>query len=157
MSSLTVITFDGVDDAGEVWEAMSDLERRGLADVKDAALVIKDATGKVSTRGRPSDATMTGAAVGGVLGGLLTFFFPPAGIALGAAGGALVGKTLEENIDRKFVEEVKASLKLGSSAIFLLYNGDETPIVAALRPYQGHLYHTNVTSDIEEALRRALE
>lgn len=157
MSSLTVITFERLDDAGEVWEAMSDLERRGLADVKDAALVTKDADGKVSTRGRPSDATWKGAAVGTVLGGFLTFFFPPAGMALGAAGGAIVGKSLQENIDSHFVEEVKESLKPGTSAIFLLYDGDTTAILAALRPYQGHLYHTNVPPDVEEGLRRALE
>ncbi len=157
MSSLMVITFDRQDDAAEVWAAMSDLERRGLVDIMDAALLVKDAEGNVTTRGRPSDVTWKGAAIGGVLGGLLMFLFPPAGIALGAAGGAIVGKSLEENIDRTFVEEVKAAMQPDSSALFVLGQGDETAVVAALRPYRGQLYHTNVSPDIEEALRSALE
>ncbi len=92
-----------------------------------------------------------------MLGGLLMFLFPPAGIALNLAGSAIVGKSLEQNIDRTFVEEVKAAMQPDSSALFVLGKGDETAVVAALRPYRGQLYHTNVSPDIEESLRSALE
>ena len=95
-----------------------------------------------------SGATETGAVAGAVLGPLLLSLFPLAGIAIGAGGGALVGRLLDTGVDDAFVDDVKATLAPGASALFLVINGGEaTAVVAALRPYQGTILQTTLPPD----------
>ena len=56
------------------------------------------------------------------------FLFPIAGIVLGAAGGALVGRLLDRGIDSGFVDEIKRDLKPGQSALFLLGEASVTQL-----------------------------
>jgi uncharacterized membrane protein len=88
----------------------------------------------------------------------MTFVFPLAGIALGAALGALVGRALDRGVSHSFVDEVKHTLRPGRSAPFLVVresNADAT--LAALRGFRGDIIQTTLDSEAEEALREALE
>jgi len=72
--------------------------------------------------------------------------------------GAVVGKMADLGVDQKFVHEVSASLKPGSSAIFILARAaNPDAIIAALRPYKGTVYHTSLAPEAEEELRRILK
>jgi uncharacterized membrane protein len=158
MSQLVVITFDDVEQAGQALKSLRQVEKAGQIKINDTAVVVKDSEGRVHTRNELSGATETGAVVGGVIGAMVTFFFPPAGAALGAAGGAAVGALLNEGVDGNFVREVQEDLKPGSSALFVVArDGDLEAAVAALEPYKGTLRQTSVDSDTETELRRALE
>jgi uncharacterized membrane protein len=158
MSDLVVITFDNPNDAREARRALGNLEREGLLKVIDAAVIHMDAEGKAHVDNELESTTKTGALVGGLLGALLSFVFPLAGIVIGAVGGALVGKAVEPGIDKGFEREVTAALKPGNSALFIMFEArDSTAALAALRPFKGNLYHTTVSSETEESLRRALE
>jgi uncharacterized membrane protein len=121
-------------------------------------VVSKDADGKVRVNNEVSGATETGAVVGAVLGPLLLFLFPIAGIAIGAGAGALIGRLFETGVDGAFVREVKESLKPGTSALFVVIKGGEaTAVVAALRPYRGEILQTTLAPELEEEIRRALQ
>lgn len=157
MSNLLVLTFDNVDDAPRLWASVQDLEKRGLVDIEDYAVVIKDASGKVNVKGKVSRATVGGAAIGGTVGLLVAFMFPVAGIAIGAAGGALVGHSLDKYVDKDFIKDVEAALQPGSSALFVLGRGDHAAIRAAMQPFKGKVYQTTLDSELEHELRRALE
>jgi uncharacterized membrane protein len=158
MSQLVVITFDDTEQAGQALGSIRQVEKAGQLKIKDTAVVVKDAEGKVHTRNEVSGATETGAVVGGVIGGLVTFFFPPVGAALGAAGGAAVGALMNEGVDGNFVREVQEDLKPGSSALFIVAgDGRFDAGISALEPYRGTLRQTSLDSETEEALRRALE
>src|SRR5512143_3968283 len=100
MSELVVISFESVDDAVKARSALKDLEKQGQLTLDDAEVVVKDADGKVRVHGEVSKDAGTGAVVGGLLGLLLAFMFPLAGIAIGAAGGALVGHLFDRHIDK---------------------------------------------------------
>ena len=158
MSQLVVITFDDVEQAGQALKSLRQVEKAGQIKINDTAVVVKDHDGNVHTRNELSGATETGAVVGGVIGAMVTFFFPPVGAALGAAGGAAVGALLNEGVDGSFVREVQADLKPGSSALFVVArDGNFGAAVAALEPFKGTLRQTSVDTDTETELRRALE
>lgn len=155
---LIVIAFDHFDDARTAMAGLRVIERQGQIRFEDTAVVERDPDGTAHVRNEVSGTTETAAAVGAVIGGLVTFVFPLAGIALGAALGALVGRVLDRGVSDTFVDDVKQTLRPGRSALFLVVkasNADAT--IAALRPYHGDVIQTTLDSEAEDALRRALE
>jgi uncharacterized membrane protein len=157
MSSLVVITFDNPDEAHELRLQLKELQKEGQINVEDSAVIRKDENGKIHVVNEVDKTVMGGAAVGGLLGMLLFILFPVAGIALGAAGGALIGSTLDRGVDKKFVKQVSEELKPNSSALFMVTNeANVTAAVAALRQHTGKLYQTNLSPEAEDELRRAL-
>ncbi|MFL5680977.1 MAG: DUF1269 domain-containing protein [Chloroflexota bacterium] len=158
MNDLIVVAFDHLEDAETAMERLRKLEKAGHIAFEDTALVRRDPDGTTHVDNEVSGTTEKAAVVGAVVGGLVTFVFPPAGAAIGAALGAAVGVAMKSGVDNKFVDEVKSTLKPGRSAIFLIVKGSHTDaVVAALREYRGDLVQTTLDTDAEEALRRALD
>jgi len=158
MSDLIVLTFDNETEAGRVREALREVEHRGNVHLNDTAVIVKDAQGKVHVHNQVSSGTKWGAVGGAVLGPLLMFMFPIAGIAVGAGLGALVGKLFGTGVDQKFVKDVSNGLTPGSSAIFFLVrDGDAAQVRGALEPYKGTVYQTTVTTELEDQLKDALK
>ena len=157
MSNLVVLVFDSEDEAAKVRDALRRQERGGTLNLEDTAVVVRGTDGKVRTHNQVSDTTKVSATVGGFLGLLVAVFFPFAGIAMGIAGGALLGRLLDRGVDGAFVKEVGEALKPGTSALFVL-TSDATPdaAFAALRSFNGHVYHTTLGPEAEETLRRNL-
>jgi uncharacterized membrane protein len=155
--NLVVITFDNETDGPACLQSLRGIEKLGQMAIEDTAVLVKDQSGKLRVANEVSGATETGAVVGGTLGLCLSFMFPVAGIVIGAGGGALVGKLLERGVDGKFVDEVGAELKPGTSALFLTGRGSNHEAVrAALEPYKGTVYQTNLPTDVEDELKRIL-
>lgn len=158
MTQLIVIAFDHFDDARNAMAALRTLERAGQIRFEDTAIVEREPDGTAHVRNEISGTTETAAAVGALIGGLVTFVFPLAGIALGAALGALVGRSLDRGVSDAFVNEVKETLRPGRSALFLVVkasNADAT--LAALRQFHGDVIQTTLDTEAEEALRAALD
>lgn len=158
MSTIIVITFDDEVQAGNVREAMRSLEQEGYLKLDDSAVLVKDTSGKMRVQDETDRGVKTGAVGGGLLGLLLgSIFFPVAGLLIGAAAGALVGKAADLGIDKKFIQEVEASMLPGSSAIFLFVREANPDVaIAALRPYKGKLYHSSLGPEGEKILRDTL-
>lgn len=157
MSDLIVITFDGVDTAGRVRNAVADAQKQGLLKVNDAAVIYKEADGAVKVDNEVSSSMWAGMGIGGLLGLLITFTFPLAGLALGAAGGAAVAATMGRSVDKKFVQDVRDNLQPGSSALFLLGTGGMMGLRGLLEPFEGTLYQTTLDSEAEQQIRDALK
>jgi uncharacterized membrane protein len=155
--NLVVMTFDNETDAGNVMSSLRGLEKQGQMSIEDTAVLVKDQTGKLRVDNEASGATETGAVVGGSLGLIMSFMFPVVGIVVGAAGGALVGKLLERGVDGNFVKDVGEELQPGTSALFITGRGsNHEAVLRALEPYKGRLYQTNLSSELEDELRRVL-
>jgi uncharacterized membrane protein len=120
MNQLIVIAFDHFDDARSALRRLRDLERHGRIRFEDTALVERDPNGTAHVTNEVSGTTETAVVAGAIIGGLLTFVFPPAGIAIGAAVGAAVGVSLGTGVSGDFVQEVKTTLRPGRSALFLV-------------------------------------
>ena len=158
MSDLIVISFDSAATAEEVRDKVRQLQKAGLIALSDAAVISKDAEGKINVHNEVSRETKVGAGAGAVLGVLLGFMFPVAGLVVGAVGGAAVGALVGSVVDRKFVEDVQNSLTPGSSALFLVIrSGDAAALRGTLEPYEGTLIQTTLDSGLEEQLRDALK
>lgn len=159
MSNLVVITFDNEEEAGKVREAVRKLQHQSLLKLDDSAVVVKTAEGKVSVDNEMDRGIKVGAIGGGIVGVILgSIFFPLGGLLLGALGGALVGSMVDLGVDQKFVKDVQDALHPGSSAIFLIVrDADANAALAALKPFKGTLYHTSMSTEAEENLRRVLK
>lgn len=157
-SSLIVMAFDTEDEAEKVREALVSGKKQGLLQIDDAAVVVKDASGKVHVKNQVSRGTWTATGVGGLLGLLIgTIFFPLGGLVMGLAGGALVGRMMNLGVDGKFVKQVEEEIQPGTSALFILAgNADPTGALAILRQFEGRVIQTNLSSEAEANLRRAL-
>jgi uncharacterized membrane protein len=157
-SSLIVMAFDTEEEAEKVREALVSGKKQGLLQIDDAAVVVKDASGKVHVKNQVSRGTWTATGVGGLLGLLIgTIFFPLGGLVMGLAGGALVGRIMNLGVDGKFVKQVEEEIQPGTSALFILAGkADPTGALAILRQFEGRVIQTNLSSEAEESLRRAL-
>lgn len=157
MSQLVVINFETVEEAGELATTLRKLEKDGALKLEDMRVVVKDADGKVSIHDDAGHPVAAGAVIGGVIGGLLFLFAPVFGIAAGAAAGAAIAKSMDLDVDQKFVQEVADSIKPNTSALFVLgSNANRAAVVDALKPYKGTLLQTTLSSELEEQLKRAL-
>jgi uncharacterized membrane protein len=158
MSNLIVIIFDNEAEAGKVREAIRKLEHQGLISLDDSAVVVKDSSGKIHMHNQMDRGIIVGAVGGSLIGLMLGFiFFPVGGLVIGALGGALVGKFSDLGVDQKFVKEVQHSIQPGTSALFVIVRqSDPNAAVAALKPYKGTIYHSTLSTEAEETLRRAL-
>jgi uncharacterized membrane protein len=158
MSQVVVVSFESEADAQSALKSLRSLEQAGAIHFEDTAIVVHHADDKYEVKNEASSATETGAVIGAVLGGLLFVVFPIAGIAAGAAAGAGIGAVMHSGVDGKFVDEVKAQLPAGKSALFLVIKdavADAT--IPALRKFHGEVIQTSLDDDVEQALRDALK
>jgi uncharacterized membrane protein len=158
MSQLIVVSFDDMEQAQQVLDTLKKQLSQGTVKIDDAAVIVKDESGKVKVKNQADTGVKWGAFGGGVLGVLLAgIFFPLAGIAIGAAAGALIGKSLNLGVDKKFVQDVTESLKPGSSALFVIGSGNPAVVRAAFEPYKGTLLQTTLDTEGVEQLKDALK
>jgi uncharacterized membrane protein len=159
MSNLVVIAFDDADEAAKVRADLKKLEHMGRLSLDDSAVIVKDEDGQIHVKNEIDQGVKTGVAGGGFLGLMVGFWFggPIFSMLLGAVGGALVGSSLDMGIRKDFVKEVSSALQSGSSALFVIVReSDPATALAALRPYQGTIIQTTLSTEAEESLRAAL-
>ena len=158
-SNIVVIAFETEHEAAEVREKIKDLSKHGLVTLDDSAIVVKDAQGELHVKNQVDRGVLVGAGWGSLIGLLIGgIFLPLGGLALGAAGGAAIGKMVSNSVDKKFVKDVADKIQPGTSALFLIgRSADRNAMLAALKPYKGTVLHTSLDSEAEESLRRALK
>ncbi|NTU85418.1 MAG: DUF1269 domain-containing protein [Chloroflexales bacterium] len=158
MSELIVVTFDSPEQAQAAREAIRRIQRDGLMVVEDAAVVSKDAGGKLHIKNEGERSMKVGAGVGSMVGLLFSFALPGLGLAIGAAGGALIAKLLDRGVEKQFVKDTAEQLQPGASAIFLVVNQyHPAAIREAFEPYSGQIAQTTLDPDLAEQLRIALK
>jgi uncharacterized membrane protein len=157
MSTFTVWQFDSAEGAEEALSTLESLQKEELITVNDAAFVTWPRGAKKPKTKQLHSLTSAGALSGsfwGLLFGLL-FFVPLLGLAVGAASGALGGALADVGIDDKFIEEVRAKVTEGTSALFLLSSDAVIDkVVERLESVPGHaqLIHTNLSHEQETKL-----
>lgn len=159
MSHVLAVTFEDMEQGPAVLRTIKSLREQGQLHIDDAAVVVKDQQGKVHVDNMVESGVKSGALVGGFVGLLLaSVFFPLAGIALGAAGGALIGKTLNTGLDKKFITDVQDAIQPGNSAIlFIVKHENVGLLITALEPYKGKIFQSSFDSEAEEEIRKSLK
>ena len=157
MNQLIVIAFDHFDDGRSAMRGLRTLEREGRIRFEDTAIVERDPDGTAHVKNEVSGTTEIATVAGAIIGSLVTFAFPPAGLAIGAAVGAAVGVALGTGVSGDFIDDVKKTLAPGRSALFLVVKeADADAVMAAVRTYKGDVIQTTLDSEAEEELRRTL-
>lgn len=156
MATLTAWKFDTPEGAEAVENTLLGLQKQELIKVVDAAVVSWPPEANKPKTKQLSNLTGAGALSGtfwGMLFGLI-FFMPLLGAAIGAAAGALGGKMADVGIDDDFIESVKAQVRPGTSALFLLSQDAVVDRVKeAFPPGHTELIHSNLDREKEARLR----
>ncbi|MEV6108980.1 DUF1269 domain-containing protein [Streptomyces sp. NPDC051940] len=157
MATFTVWKFDTADGAEQAEMNLLNLQRQGLITVEDAA-VVSWVEGKPKPKTRQLNNLVGAGALSGTFWGMLfglIFFVPLLGAAVGAASGALGGKLADVGIDDSFIDDVKAKITPGTSALFLLSRDAVTERLHDALPGTNHaeLVHSNLDSEAEAKLR----
>ena len=161
MATLVAIGYPDEGTATQALETVQKLESELIIQADQVAAISRDMEGNLHTHsGHGASGTAGGAAIGsfwGFLFGLL-FFIPFAGLAIGAGMGALFGHFGEKGIDKAFQEQVRAYLKPGTSALFMVIE-QATPdkAIAALEQYGGTVIRTSLSDEDTKKLQEALQ
>jgi uncharacterized membrane protein len=156
MNTLTVWMFSTADGADQALERLRPLAAQGLISVDDAAVVSWPASRRKPKLREVGSLTGPGALWGGFWGLLLGLIFlvPLAGLAFGAAAGAVAGSLVDVGIDDAFVKRVRAEVKPGTSALFVVSHGAAVePVAEALHDLDMRLVRSNLSEEQEERLR----
>ena len=132
MTELIVVSFANLSDARAAMADLRRIEREGLVKFEDTAVIERAEDGQVHVKNELTGATETGAAVGALIGGMVTFFFPVVGIAVGGAVGGAIGSLMHSGVEGSFVDEVKEQLGPGKSALFLAVKSGSPGVITAL-------------------------
>jgi uncharacterized membrane protein len=158
MSDLIIIGYDDHDTAKRSYEAVMALQRDHIVELSGLALVTVDDEGKshVDTPGRLVAGSAAAGALWGTLLGVL-FLVPVAGILIGGALGALMGRLGKSGIDASFRNRVHTMLGPGRAAVVLMATKmTEDKFAEAMRPFGGEVLQTSLSHEDERALTEEL-
>ncbi len=160
MATLVVLKFPTAEGADTMLNTLEGLQQQQLIQIQDGAIVTWPAGASKPKTTQLSQVAATGAgALGGAFWGLLfglLFFVPFFGLAVGAAMGALAGHFARYGIDENFIDQVRAKVTPGTSALFLLSSGAVVDKVAdAVKGQQFEIIQTNLSKEQEDQLKAA--
>ena len=158
MATLTVLEFPTAEGAQTMLATLESLQKQQLIQIQDGAIVTWPAGAKRPKTKQLTSLAGVGALTGafwGLLFGLL-FFVPFFGMAMGAAMGAIAGHFAHYGIDQNFIDQVRAKVTPGTSALFLLTSGAVVDkVAAAVKGQQFEIVQTNLSKEQEDQLRQA--
>jgi uncharacterized membrane protein len=150
--------FDNPKKAHEALRALKDVE--GAINMRNAAVLVKDESGKTTVEETGDVSAKGGAFWGGVVGGFVGIVGGLAGIVVGIVAGAVVGSIVARLIDRglpdDFLKALLNYMKPNSSAILIVV--DDTTwarkITDSLGDIQGVFMYQTIT---DEMVKRLME
>jgi uncharacterized membrane protein len=155
---MTVLEFPTAEGAETMLATLENLQKQQLIQIQDGAIVTWPVGSKKPKTTQLSQAAATGVgALGGAFWGMLfglLFFVPFLGLAVGAAMGALIGHFANYGISEDFINQVRAKITPGTSALFLLTSGAVVDkVAAAVKGQQFEIIQTNLSAEQEKRLR----
>ena len=158
---MIVVSFDDENKADEVLDTLKQMEDTAVVDLKNGAVVVRDASGKVTVK-ETSDFDAKQGAIGGVVAGSLLGLLGGSllkGAILGAAGGAVAGKVIDLGLDDDFLKEIGDGLGSGSSAVVAMVDFDQVDqAMEELDRFEGGtILHHTLDADVYEKLSAAVE
>ena len=159
MAELLVIGYPDVETANKALDTVHQLEKDLIMQTGGAAVVKKDAEGKVETVTK-TGATSAGAAMGGFWGMLfgLLFLVPIGGLIIGGIIGGLIGTMSGWGVNDDFRKRAADVLQPGTAAL-VAFVSKATPdkALAALAPLGGEVLRTSLSEEAEQEIQHALD
>ena len=158
MSTLVVVGYEDRFKAEEVRLGLRKLQREDLVDLEDAVVVTKDAKSKFKLH-QALDPNIREKIRGGLLGLLVGMLLlsPLLGMVLGARGGTVSDALEDMGIGDQFMRNLAATMKPGSSALFVLVRSAATDqVLAELRGTGGKILKTSLSHEDATRLQTAM-
>jgi len=153
MEKMLVITFDDEKKAYEGSRALYALDVEGSISIHAAAVLAKDAAGKLTVKEADGDFPIRTLA-GTTLGSLIGLIGGPLGLAIGASAGAFAGYLSDlrfAGVDGEFIDDVAKALKAGKCAVVADVNEEwVTPVDVRMEALGGVVYRAARSGVIEE-------
>jgi uncharacterized membrane protein len=158
MSDLIIMGYDKHETAQQAYARVIDLQNDHIVDLTGLAVITVDEQGKshVDTPGKMVSGTAASGALWGGLFGIL-FLMPAAGVLIGGAMGAVIGRLGKSGINESFRQRVESMLTPGKAAVVMMTSRrTEDRFADALRPFGGEILQTSLSNDDEKALAEEL-
>lgn len=161
MSDLIAVAFDDEFKAERVRLDLLQMQHEHLVDLEEAVVAVHKIDGNVKLH-HISHFTVPVALGGGFVGSLVgLILINPAlalfGLVAGSGLGAVIGSLKEVGIDEKFMQDLGAHLKPGSSALFIVAKkAKPDAILKEVKKFGGTVLQTPLKHDDEDKLRAAL-
>lgn len=156
-----VAAFQSEDGAKEALKELKRARNEGLIKINDAAVIRKDAKGKLHIKETADMSTGKGAGIGAVIGGVVGLLAGPIGIGLGAAAGAAIGGVAahgDAGIKDERLETIGAGLQPETSAIVAIVEHMWVAAVQAqLAEEASDVMAQQLSADIHEQLSSGKE
>jgi uncharacterized membrane protein len=158
---MVVVAFEDENKADQVLSTLKQLDVEATVDLKSAAVVTRDAEGKVRIKETKDFDAKQGAIGGAVAGGLLGLLTGRllVGALVGAAGGAAAGHGIDMGLNDEYLKSVGESLGSGTSAIVALVSFERVErAMEELDKFEGGtiLRHT-LSDEVYQQLSDAVE
>jgi len=145
-----VATYPSLDDAKVDYEAVKQLHSAGIIGTYDAAVISKDAAGKVKII-KTEKPTQYGAWTGMVVGALVGLFYPPYLVweaAIGAGAGALIGH-FWRGLSRADMKQIGDALQDNTATLIMI---GQSKLEEALKDATKHAvnqFEKELSTDVE--------
>lgn len=154
LKEILIATFSEEHAAKDVRDALKKWASSHEIKVVNAAVVEKDQKGHTSVHQDQDVRAGQGTVFGAVVGGIIGLLGGPAGVVAGAAAGAATGgvtaATVNFGFSRKDLDDIRANLNPGSSALVTLIEDRWTDDVAReLNLHSGHVWHHTLPEDYD--------
>jgi uncharacterized membrane protein len=145
------------DQVKQISKELEELSKKGTVQIESSTIVVKNEEGAVKLRKTTEMTAGRGAGRGAFWGLLVGLIFagPIAGLLAGLGLGAILGGRAAKSMDPDFMKTIADRMKPGGAALFLLVDSDDEQTIKQLEAYEGPLYLTPLTDDVEEALEKA--
>ena len=160
MENVIAVTFEDDSNAYLALTALKELDNQQQLDLKQAAVVIRNADGHVDIKDDIGGAGATGTATGGIVGLLIGILGGPFGILIGGATGLLVGSLFDmDDADdtESVLSDISRSVQVGHTSL-LAEVDEQSPEVAdtAMAKLGGTILRRSV-DDVEAEIAAADE
>jgi uncharacterized membrane protein len=128
--NVIAVSFSEDAKAYEALSRMKELDAKGEAGVRGAAVVARGEDGKIVTKDQIGDESVEGTATGGLVGLLVGVLGGPLGVLVGGATGVLVGSLFDQDDTdetESALAEISKSIGVGSTGL-LADVSEENPV-----------------------------
>jgi uncharacterized membrane protein len=158
---LVAAVYADQEQAHLLFDTLQKMHRASTITLADAALVTRDAEGKVQITETKEVTTKKGAKRGAIVAGVFGLIYPPSLIATMAAGGALGGawgKLRDTGIKTGSMKEIGENLEPGKVAVVALAEPEWAPAIErALEAGDGKLVRHGFSAEESQQIEAAAE
>jgi uncharacterized membrane protein len=148
--------FSDEERAESILEMLQSMHRASTIELKDAALVIRQADGKLHIKETKEVTTAKGAKRGAIIAGIFGVIYPPsliASVIVGGGLGAFWGKIRDTGIKNSSLKQIGDKLQPGQIALVALTDAASAPkIEQAFQGYEAQPVRAQLSSEESTAV-----